>query len=267
MCYQKLISSLLFVPFLVFGLCFSVFGNIVILNGLTHENSADPGETYRSSIQVQNAGTEVKSVKVYQRDYWYAYTGENKHDEAGTMARSNANWLNYTPTLLTLQPNETSVIDFEVAVPHTDSLTGTYWSVIMVEGIELQDTSRTSGVKIHTAIRYAVQIITNIGNTGKRDLQFLGLELSENQEEGRVLNVAIENIGERILKPELNLEIFNESGESIGVFKAERRKAYPGTSILLSLSLEGIKPGSYAAVLVADCDEDHIFGTNITLDL
>lgn len=240
--------------------------NIVILNGLTHENNASIGETYRNGIQVQNAGKEPRSIKVYQRDYWYSYAGESKHDEAGTLPRSNADWINYSPTFLTLPPNETAIIDIEVAVPQNDTLTGTFWSVIMIEGIQPQDTIGSSGVKIHTAIRYAVQIITNIGATGKRDLQFLGLELTE-EEGNQVLNVALENTGERILKPELSLEVFNNNGESIGIFKADRRKTYPGTSILLSLPLAGIKPDEYTAVLVADCGEDHIFGTNITLEL
>lgn len=258
-----------FIPVLFFVLINPVgsLANIVILNGLTHENTAEAGENYREGIQVQNAGTEPRSVKIYQRDYWYSFSGENRHDEAGTLPRSNAAWINYSPTLVTLQPNETAVIDFEVTVPEIDSLKGTYWSVIMVEGIQPQDTSASNGVKIHTAIRYAVQIITNIGNTGKRDLQFLGLELVADENNNQVLNVAIENTGERILKPELNIELFDAEGESVGVFKAERRKTYPTTSILLKLSLEGVEPGEYAAVLIADCDEDNIFGTNLTLEL
>lgn len=257
-----------FIPVLLIVLSsITSFANIVILNGLTHENTAEAGENYREGIQVQNAGAEPQSVKVYQRDYWYSFSGENRHDEPGTLPRSNAAWINYSPTLVTLQPNETVVIDFEVTVPQIDSLKGTYWSVIMVEGIQPQDTSASTGVKIHTAIRYAVQVITNIGNTGKSDLQFLGLELAADENNTQILNVALENTGERILKPELNIELFNADGESIGVFKAERRKTYPTTSILLKLALEGVEPGNYAAVLIADCDEDNIFGTNITLEL
>lgn len=243
-----------------------VFGNIVVLNGLTHENTCLPGEKYRESIQIQNAGTEPKTVKVYIRDYWYSFSGESRHDEPGTMNRSNANWIEYSPKLVTLAPKEKILVDFEVTAPQSDSLNGTYWSVIMVEGVKQQDTTASAGVKIHTAIRYAVQVITNIGETGKKDLQFAGLELGE-QDEENILNVAVENIGERILKPVLSVELFDDLGESIGVFKAERRKTLPGTSILLSLELKGVKPGSYAAVLVADCDEDHIFGTNITLEI
>jgi hypothetical protein len=137
----------------------------------------------------------------------------------------------------------------------------------MVEGIVPPDTTEySSGVTINTAIRYAIQIITNIGETGTRDIQFLGLELGK-QEETTSLHVAVENTGERLLRPELALELFDEAGNSVGVLKAESRKTFPGTSVLITLRLEGIKPGNYTGVLVADCDNDHVFGTNVSFEI
>lgn len=242
-------------------------GSIVVLNGLTHENTVQPGESYRGTIQIQNIGTSQRNVRVYQRDYWFSYTGESKHDPAGTLDRSNAGWIIFNPELLSLEPNETATITFEVNIPANADLAGSYWSVLMVEGITTPDTTNTSsGVTINTAIRYAVQVITNIGNTGVRDIDFLGLDLAtENQ--NNFLNVFIENTGERLLRPELALELFDEQGNSAGIIKAERRKTYPGTSVSISLDLEGIVPGKYTGVLVADCDEDHVFGTNVSFEL
>lgn len=256
-------------PLLILLLLLSPYAhsNIVILNGLTHENTGSPGEAYRGFIEIQNTGSEKKDVKVYLRDYWFSYKGESKHDPAGTLERSNAEWVSYNPQLLTLEPNEKASINFEVQTPNDPNLHGTYWSVLMVEGITPPDTTPSErGVKINTAIRYAVQVITNIGNTGKSDLQFVGLQMEESQN-GNVIHVAIENTGDRILKPELSLEIFDGNGNSLGIFKADRRKTFPGTSITSTLYLEGLNKGKYNGVLIADCDEDHIFGTNFTIEL
>jgi hypothetical protein len=241
--------------------------NIVILNGLTHENTAQTGESYRGSIQLQNTANAQKSVQIYLRDYWFAHTGESKHDPPGTMERSNAAWITFTPELITLEAGEIATVDFEVKIPDQQELKGTYWSVIMVEGIVPPDTSNfTSGVTIRTAIRYAVQIVTNIGNSGTSDLQFAGLELSK-QNDTNVLQVILENTGERVLRPEVSIELFDESGNSVGTIKEGRKKTFPGTSIKTALVLEGIKPGSYTAILVADCDEDHNFGTNLSHEI
>lgn len=242
------------------------FANIIILNGLTHENQAQPGVSYRGTIQIQNASEKNRSVRIYQRDYWFSYTGESKHDPAGTSERSNANWISFSPDLLNLNPNETATINFEVGVPG-ESLSGTYWSVIMVEGIVPPDTTGySSGVTINTAIRYAVQIVTHIGETGTSDIQFLGMEMGQ-QEETTLLHVALENTGERMLRPELAVELFDAAGSSLGIVKAERRKTYPGTSVMITLELKGIKPGNYNGVLVADCENDHVFGTNVSFDI
>lgn len=242
-------------------------GSIVVLNGLSHENTAQPGEIYRGTIQIQNTGNVEKSARIYLKDYWFSYTGETKHDEAGTLPRSNGSWITYNPELLTLEGGETKTIDFEVRVPDIDSLKGTYWSVIMVEGITPPDTTKKEmGVTINTAIRYAVQIVTNIGNTGESDMEFVGLELSK-EDDTNVLLVAVENVGQRILKPEMNLELFDDSGNSVAVIKSEKRKTFPGTSVTSTLYLKDVKPGNYNGVLVADCGEDRIYGTNLTIEL
>jgi len=263
--YCLLRTILIFIPFLLLSI--QAGANILVLNGLTHETISQAGGNYRERIEIQNSGTEKKDVRIYIRDYWFSYSGESRHDDPGTLERSNASWIRFSPELLTLEPNEKGYVDFEVNVPQNDSLKGTYWSVIMVEGIVPPDTTASSGgVKINTAIRYAVQIITNIGETGKRDLQFAAMELIQDGDQ-KVLNVALENTGEYILKPETSIELFDSEGNSVGVFKADRRKTFPGTSITASIILEGIKPGLYTAILVADCDEDHVYGTNLSLEI
>ncbi len=260
------------VKILICGLLFFMgkymsYASVVVLNGLTHEQISVIGGSYKGTIEIQNTAEVAKSVKVYQRDYLFNYAGESRHDVPGELERSNAGWITFNPELMNLAPGQKAVIDYEVKVPEVDSLKGTYWSVLMVEGILPPDTSNTKkGVTINTNIRYAVQIVTTLGNSGVSDLQFLGLEIAK-EDAINILNVVVENTGERQLRPEIALELFNEKGNSAGVIKSERRKTFPGTSIMATLFLEGIKPGKYTGVLVADCDEDHVFGTNVSFEI
>lgn len=244
----------------------SALANIIVLNGLTHENNALPGETYRTNVEIQNVSEYAKGVKVYKRDYWYHYSGDTKHDAPGTLERSNANWISFQPELLNLEPNEKAVVTIEVTVPDQSELNGSYWSVLMVEGIVPPDTTSNNGVSITTTIRYAVQLISHIGNTGNAHLEFAGMDMSK-QEETNFLNVYVENKGEKLLKPELSLELFDDAGNSIAVIKAEKRKTLPGTSIRIGLNLEGIKPGKYSGVIIADCGNDDLFGTNVSFEV
>lgn len=240
--------------------------SIMVLNGLTHENHVSPGDSYVSGIEIQNASDQEKSVRLYQVDYRYVAGGESFYDEPGTLPRSNARWVEVSSLLVTLQPNETRMVDFEVSVPQNDSLNGTYWSVIMVEGIEADPTRPQSGVSIQTVMRYAIQVITHIGETGKVDLQFTKMELKKENNIVQ-LEVDIENTGERAVRPEVGISLFDASGNPVQVVTVERKRIYPGSSVRFLLNIEHSVPGQYSGILVADCDEEHVFGANVNLEI
>lgn len=260
------IIKVFFTAVITFVAINSSFASIVILNGLTHENTALPGETYRTQIEIQNVAEVEKSVKIYLKDYWYNHKGESRHDDPGTLERSSGEWISFQSDLILLAPQEKSLINVEIKVPEGENIEGTFWSVLMVEGVVPPDTSRSAGVSITTALRYAIQMITNIGNSGERNLNFAGLQLGKVGEYS-VVQVVLENVGERLLKPQMSIELFDNNGNSVGTLVADQRKTLPGTSVLVNLKLEGIKPGTYTGVLVADCGGDNIFGTNVSFEI
>lgn len=244
-----------------------VQSTIMVLNDLTHENIASPGEKYPGGVELQNASREVKSVRIYQTDYWFSHTGESRYDNPGTLERSNASWVTVSELFLTLQPGEVRMVGYEVAVPSDAALRGTYWSVIMVEGIQPPDPSvNNAGMAIQTVMRYAVQIITHIGETGTSDLEFVNLGLTR-KDQVPALEVDIANTGERSLRPVLSIDLIDQAGSVVATITAERKRIYPGTSARILLRLEGIKPGSYSGVIIADCDEEHVFGADVNLEI
>jgi len=241
--------------------------NILILNGLTHEKNLLSGEKATETIQLQNASTQAKSVNIYLTDYWFTHNGESHYDEPGTVPRSNSKWIRVSQLFITMQPGEVRSVDFEVNVPDIDTLNGSYWSVIMIEGVAPPDTNRQeNAITISTVLRYAVQIVTHIGNTGTRDLEFLQFNMTKN--EGiPCLEVFLKNTGERALRPELSVEFFDGNGNSQGLRKADPKRLYPGTSVKLSIPLEAILPGKYKGIIIADCNDDYIFGSEVSIDL
>ncbi len=241
--------------------------NILIMNGLTHEKNLLPGEKATETIQLQNASSQAKSVSIYLTDYWFTHNGESLYDEPGTLPRSNAKWIRVSQLFITMQPGELRALDFEINVPEVDTLNGSYWSVIMIEGIALPDTNRQeNAITISTVLRYAVQVVTHIGNTGTRDLEFLQFNMTNN--EGiPYLEAFLKNTGERALRPELGVEFFDGNGNSQGLRKADRKRLYPGTSVKISIPLEAILPGKYKGIVIADCDDDYIFGSEVSIEL
>ena len=247
--------------------CYLVNANILVLNGLTHEIQLNPGEKSKQGIMVQNASQKETAIRIYQTDYWFSYLGESKYENPGINKRSNASWIKVNQFFVTLKPQESLTIDFEVTVPSSDTLKGSYWSVIMLEGVASPDSSRrTNAISLSTVVRYAIQVITNIGETGTRDLQFLHSGVRKESDEIQFV-VDMANTGERAVRPEVGIELFDSAGASVGIFKTDRKRIYPGTSVRVIIKLPDLKSGDYSGVLIADCDEDHIFGSNVILKL
>ena len=259
------------IVYLALVFCFSIpsitRGGVSIIGGLSHEKRAKPGEIYKGSVLIKNDGNEPEEVKVYQTDYEFHFDGSNNYGLPGKLERSNANWLNINPHRLTIQPGDVSTVNYTAKVPDDPNLVGTYWSMLMIEGVPKSSPLSSQPQKDETKIgitqimRYGVQMITNIGDTGERKLKFLQTKLLKEAEK-RVLQVDIENIGQRLLRSPLWVELYDDSGGYIGKFDGGGKHIYPGTSVRYKADLTSVPKGTYKALVVADCGGNDIFGAN-----
>ena len=131
----RIISSL----FVTIALCWTVaISQVSVIGDLSNDKEAKPGERYDGVITVKNDSDDPQEVKVYQSDYLFACDGTNNYADPGTLARSNANWVTFTPSFFTVPPRSTATVNYTVQVPvdsATKKLIGSYWSILMVEGI------------------------------------------------------------------------------------------------------------------------------------
>ncbi len=165
-----LLFSLLWLPCSQAGL--SVIGN------LARTATIKPGESFEGVIFVKNTGTQTADARVSQSDYLSRCDGTNEFNEAGQGPRSNANWITLSPGRLKLAPGETQPVRYKGRAPADAKLRGSYWSLIIVEpnaapGITPEGKPDTVAVGLQTTVRFAVQIVTEIGKTGTRSLQVL----------------------------------------------------------------------------------------------
>jgi hypothetical protein len=263
------------VIYAVFAISFIVVNvsNAMIVGGLTHQKQAATGETYSGSILVKNDVNQPMEVKVYQTDYTFDCNGVTFYGQSGQHPRSNANWITFTPHRLLIPPGQDKQINYNIRVPDEPNLVGTYWSIIMVE--KIPETSPESTVReqieeakisIRSVIRYGIQMITHIGDTGERQLKFLDTKVVKDSEK-RVLQVDIENTGQYWLRPMIWAEIYDDAGNYIGRFQGQKRRIYPTTSARYKVDLTQLPSGQYKALVVADSGADYVFGANYNLKL
>jgi len=245
---------------------------VSVIGELSQDREARPGEQYNGTITVKNDTNEPQEAKAYQTDYLFFSNGTNRYDEPGTTARSNAKWITFSPAFMTIPPQGTVVVNFTVNVPNDQKLAGSYWSMLMVEGIPQSspESSRPMAKKktemgIMQTIRYGIQIATHIANTGERKIEFKDPKVVTKGNEGRVFQVDILNTGTLGIRPEVYLELFNAQGASMGRFPGVRYRIYPGTSVRQTIDVSNVPKGSYKALVVVDAGGEDIFGAQYNL--
>jgi hypothetical protein len=232
----------------------------------TQVRSVRPGEVYRGTLVVRNNGKSATDVKVYQTDYSFTAEGQSHFGTPGAAPRSNAAWLRLSQEQIAIAPGERGRVDYEVRVPDDPRLSGTYWSAVMIEEVvgEEAPEQRRDRTQVRQVIRHLVQVITEIGTSGKGEIAFHNARLL-NEQGKRWLSVDIENTGERWLRTEIYIELHDRQGRAAGRFSGSRARTFPATSVRNRIDLSAVPPGEYLALLVADAGRDDLFGTQIEL--
>jgi len=248
----------------------AVAQGVSVLSDLTQSMTLGPGGTVEGRILLQNRSPKASEVRVYQTDYLFRASGDTSYGDPGTVQRSNAAWLTLTPRQLTVPAGETALIYYTVTVPQDQALSGTYWSMVMVEPVApalLPDPDKTKPqVALRTILRYGIQMVTNIQDTGARELRFADKRLVV-EEAARFLQIDVENTGQCWLSPLLWAELYDKAGASVGRFEARRQRLYPGCSGRFRIDLSRVPAGTYSAVVVADNGDEYVFGARYALDI
>lgn len=255
--------SILFAALLVTS---PLAAQISVVSSTLEERAAAPGEQYTGTIRVRNAGAEPRQARVSAADYRFHADGRTFFEQPGTVARSNAAWVRFTPAQLTLAPGEEATVAYTVSVPADAGLRGTYWSVLMVEAVDdVPAAVRAGRVGIAPSIRYAVQLATHVGQAERR----IALEGAHLATEGgaRALQVDVVNTGGHADRLELRVDLFDAEGAPAGRLTSTRGLVYPGTSIRQRFDLASLPAGTYRALLVVDTGTDDVFGAEYTLRL
>ncbi len=240
---------------------------VMVLNGLTHEFRMSPGEAQKGYIDVRNVGKKPARVFLEVQDYSFHADGSTEYLDQGSLQRSNAAWIILSPSFMTLEAGQQFRFVFEVQPPQTDTLVGTYWSMIMVESDRVLDTSLfEGGFAVTSKVRYGIQVVTDIKGDALAQLDFRDVAVNR-LDSAYLLTVDIYNVGGVKLRPTPSLEIFHSNGHSLGTFSAEPRRLYPGTSHRFEILLPDLAPGKYKGILLADTEGQEVFGTQITLDI
>ena len=118
---------------------------------------------------------------------------------------------------------------------------------------------------VRQVMRSGIQVVTHIGETGARKIQFLKTDLIRSGS-SKSLAIDVLNTGERWLRPFLTADLVDEKGVSLGRFDGGRWRLFPGTSVRYTIDFGMIPDGKYKALIVLDNKDESVFGAQYTLD-
>lgn len=247
---------------LIFLINVNLFSGITLKSSLFERDTSYIGGFYQGSIIIQNIGDEKELIHIYQNDYLFYADGSNQFGEPGSYKRSNASWIKIDTEKTYIAPGMDKEIKYSVNIPSGVELTGTYWSLIMVQTISnsaLDPNKSKETIKVTEGTRYGIQIVTDIGTSGSGKINFSNIKKIEIDGKA-ALQVDIENTGDKLLGPEIYIEFYSKSGIYAGRITDKKYAIYPDCSRRSILYLDSLKPGDYKGQLIADAGSSDIFG-------
>ncbi len=249
----------------------SAQAGIVVIGNLARTSTIKPGDAFEGVILLKNTGKTSADVRVFQTDYLSYADGTNDYGEPGKAPRSNAAWITVTPSRVKLAAGETQPVRYKGRAPVDPKLRGTFWSMIMVEPetappITPDGKADQVAVGLQTTIRFAVQIVAEVGQSGTRSLKVQDKRIVHGEGK-RALLLDIANDGERLLVPLMTVELFDQQGASIGRFDAGRARIYPACAVRARVDLTDVPNGKYVAMVLLDSGDAQVMGAQYDLEI
>ncbi|MGQ9601088.1 MAG: fimbrial biogenesis chaperone [Candidatus Bipolaricaulia bacterium] len=225
---------------------------------------AGPGGSGSGYFKVINNGQNPEEVTISLSDWTLGPDGGIQFAEPGTVDRSLANWISYSPATFRLEPGQLQRVDFTITVPSEKG--GDHWALFFVEGSEVTPVAETTGALTTTVgvkVRYGIKVFqrdpaaTRIGRiTG---LELLSLEPLK-------LELSFANAGDGVLfRVTGQMEIRDATGTTVRTLEIEEFTVLPGGARELVLEDKGerLPPGDYIALAIIDFGGDYLVGQQL----
>lgn len=248
----------------------ALHAGIAIFGELTRQYQTEAGSEIKGSIQLNNRGETVEQYRISLYDYRFSITGGSEYLPAASIPRSNAKWVQITPETGSITPGETVDVAFTISIPSEEDLSGTYWSVLMIDPVyaepsapELEDGQHL--FQVHQRIRYAIQLVTHIGSDGKADVR-IGDKKLITKEGKSIFLLDVINEGTKWIYPHGIVTIFDSQGEIVKEIDLNKARVYPQTSIQHKIDLGELASGQYTIMSVFE-GEDETFATQYRINI
>ncbi len=244
----------------------SAAAQIVVRSATIQEREVTRGQSYTGTVAIENGTDAPARVRLYLTDYTFTADSGSRFTRPGSLPRSNAHWVALGASEIVIPPHVTTPTTYNVRVPANDSLTGSYWTVLMVESVPggASRAAQRNEVTLSTVLRYAVQIVSHVGGASDRAFAILAPAVTTTDDGTSVLQLDLRNDGRRATRLTVRGELYDDAGTKRGQFEQVRGLIYPGASVRQRMDFGKLPAGRFKILVTLDAGDDALFASQYT---
>jgi len=233
--------------------------------------TANPGSSQTRQLYVRNKAKVEQSFVFTLSDWLMDEDGKITYFDPGTTGRSCSEWITVSPSLITLQPNESANVNVTILVPNDDA--STKWSVVFVEsavertGAKAIDKQVNMGVQISTRIAVSVFQSPTSNTFYKGTIE--GLTEKVDDENNRTYETTVVNLGDKILNCKVYFTVSNLATAEEFTSTPIEFPLLPETNKKIEYTLDKKLPkGKYSVAAILDYgNTDELEGIQLDVDV
>ncbi len=223
----------------------------------------NPGASQTQQVFVRNKAKTPQNFVFNLADWLIDDKGETKYFPPGTTGRSCSEWITVSPTLVTLQPNESATVNITMLVPNDTY--STKWSVLFVQSAEERVGPRAVDKEVQMGLQVAARIAIPIYQSPTSNRLYNGivegLHESIDANNLRSYQTMVINTGDKILNCKVYFIVSNLSTAEEFTSEPVEFMLLPESNKTVGYTMsEPLKPGRYSIAAVLD------YGHNEELD-
>jgi hypothetical protein len=211
--------------------------------------TAQPGEQIDGVITINNPNDTPITVRIYLADWNYNAEETQTFYEPGSLSASASPWITFSPSILTLEGQESTEVRYTAEVPINAS-PGTHWSMLFVEG---ENPNPAPGDRLATfKVRVGHTIYVNVPPL-ERDGMITGIFGVPPDDANTPYRFAIQyaNTGNAAYAVEGVMELRDISGETVATIDVDRLVVLPHSMRFITSNLFGpLDPGPYTMLII-----------------
>ena len=263
--------SLLFTAVVFFFSGFTLVAQQLEVSPTQMSFTANPGSSQTRQLYVRNKAKTEQSFIFTISDWLMDEDGKVTYFDPGTTGRSCAEWITVSPSLITLQPNESANVNVTMLVPNDDA--STKWAVVFVQsavertGAKAVDKQVSMGVQISARIAVSVFQSPTSNTFYKGTIE--GLTEKVDDENNRTYETTVVNLGDKILNCKVYFTVSNLATAEEFTSPPIEFPLLPETNKKIEYTLDKKLPkGKYSVAAILDYgNTDELEGIQLDVDV